>query len=34
MENGVFAVWNVVISHSPWKKKALPPEANVAIVPW
>ena len=34
MENGILAVWNVVISHSPWKKKPAPPLANVAIAPW
>jgi len=34
MLNGVFAVWNVVISHSPWKKKPAPPAAKMAMATW
>ena len=34
MENGIFAVWKVEISHSPWKKKPACPVAKVAIAPW
>jgi hypothetical protein len=34
MPNGIFAVWNVVISHSPLRWKPAAPLAKRAIAPW